>query len=277
MLDTTMTYTNGAGESIEFAPGSAWGYGETDLRDWSWDYDEACGRATGFRRAPRDFTLHAIMRGGSTEERDRAYDVLEYDVRAGSPGTLRAGGSAMECYAVECSKDLWWYDGGRMRMEVRFHADEPVWIRERTVDFPKDSGAAYAGGGLDYPIAYPYDYKREDRASRAENPFHSPCRFRLTVFGPAENPYVIIAGNRYQVNASVPADGLLVIDSRAGTITLRDRGGAESSVFASGVRTEGARIFAPIPGGVSALSWTGDFGFSVTYIEERSEPAWTPR
>lgn len=275
MLDTTMTYTNGAGESIEFAPGSPWGYGETDLRDWTWDYEEACGRATGFRRSPRDFTLDAIMRGGSAEERDRAYDVLEHDVRAGSPGTLRAGGSSMRCYAVGCEKDRWWYDGSRMRLTIKFHADEPVWVRERTVDFPKDAGSAYSGGGLDYPHGYPYDYKREDRASRAENPFPSPCRFRLTFYGPAENPYVTIAGNRYQVNASVPDGGLLVVDSREGTIVMRDREGVESSLFASGTRAPGARIFAPMPGGASDLSWTGDFGFAITYIEERSEPAWT--
>lgn len=275
MLDTTMTYTNGAGESIEFAPGSRWGYGETDLRDWSWGFDEACGRAVGFRRAPRDFTLRAMMRGGSEAERDRAYDVLEHDVRAGAPGTLRAGGSSMRCYAVACSKDLWWFDGGIMRATIKMHADDPVWVRERTVDFPKDSGAAHAGGWLDYPIAYPYDYKREDRASQSKNPFRAPCRIRLTVFGPAETPYVIIAGNRYQVNASVPDGCLLVVDGREGTIVLRDRGGHESNLFASGVRAEGARIFAPVPGGTSTLSWTGDFGFSITYIEERSEPAWT--
>lgn len=274
-IDTTMTYTNGAGETIEFAPASPWGYTGTDLRDWEWDYDEACGRAVGFRRAARTFTLDVAMRGGSAAERDRACDVFEHDLRAGVPGTLRAGASEMRCYVVASEKDLWWFDGSIMRASLRVRADEPVWVRERTVDFPKDSGSARGAGYLDYPIAYPYDYKREDRASRASNPFPGDCRFRLTVFGPAENPYVIVGGNRYQVNASVPDGALLTVDSREGTISLRSEDGSESSVFASGVRAEGARIFAPMPGGESSLSWSGDFGFSITYIEERSEPAWT--
>lgn len=274
MIDTAMTYTNCAGESIDFAPGSTWGYGKTNLRDWEWDYDTAGGAASGFRRGPRDFTVDVFMRGGSAAERDRACDVLDRDVREGTPGVLSAGGSSMRCYAVAFSKDRWWHDGSRMRAEITFHADEPVWVRERTVSVPRDSGQRI-GSGLDFPIAYPYDYSREDRASRIESPFPSPCRFRMTVYGPAENPYVIIAGNRHQVNASVPDGGLLIIDSAAGTITLRGRSGDESSVFASGVRAPGARVFAPLPGGASSLSWPGDFGFDVTFIEERSEPAWT--
>ena len=89
------------------------------------------------------------------------------------------------------------------------------------------------------------------------------------------NPYVIIGDNRYQVDATVPDRGLLVIDGRNRTIVSYDEYGRSESAFSRGVRSDGANVFANVPAGSSPVSWGGGFGFDVTLVEERSEPAWT--
>lgn len=274
MMDNSLIYKNGAGDRVEFRIDGSWHYNNTDLHDYEWSYNEVSGRVASFTREPRDFKLHAVMAGGSLEERNRALDVFEHDVYAGKPGTLICGECRMRCWVIASAKDLWWYADGSMDADLTIHADDPVWTRERTLQFFRDESAG-AGGFLDYPHGYPYDYRADERASLLHAPFPRPCRFRLVFYGPAESPYVIIGGNRYQVNASLSEGDLLTVDSLEGTIVLRSATGTESSLFASGVREEGASIFADMPAGSVPVSWSGAFGFDVTYIEERSEPVWS--
>lgn len=274
-FDVSMTYTNTAGQTVEFRACGPWHYGATDVHDYKWTYDTVASRSANFRRAPRDLSIRAHLDGGGAGERDRATDVFDLDVAAGTPGTLRVGASELRCYVTGSSKDSWWYDGGSMTADLTLHADDPVWTRERTLQFFPDGGAPYSSAYLDYPIGYPFDYSRNRRPAEFRAPFDAPCAFRLTVYGPAENPYVIVGGNRYQVEASLLEGDLLIVDSMAKTVTLRDVDGGETSLFASAVREDGARIFKDMPGGASAVSWTGAFGFDITFIERRSEPAWT--
>ena len=273
MMDNSITYTNNSGESVEMRVDGKWHYGETDLHDYEWAYDTVNDRVSGFRQEPRDFSLRVMMAGGSVDERNRAVDVFEADVRSGTPGTLRVGASEMRCWVTGSSKDGWWYSEGTMGATLTIHADDPVWRREETVQVFRvaDGGGS---GFLDYPHGDPYDYKQDDRLSEVRSPFRGRCGFRMVVYGPAENPYVIIGGNRYQGDASLSAGDLLIIDSVERTIVLRGATGSESSVFASGVREEGANVFADMPEGTAPVLWSGAFGFDITYIEERSEPVW---
>lgn len=273
-MDKTAVYTNSNGESVELGGASVWQYADTDLHDYLWDYETVNDAVSQFARKPKDFSLPAIMRGGSLEERNRVVDVFEADVAAKVPGTLRVGECEMRCWVIGSAKSRWHFDDGVMHADLTVHADDPVWSRERTLEFYKEPQQPQTGY-LDYPVGYPYDYKRDDRATQFEAPFGVPCRFRLTFYGPVESPYVIIGGNRYQVDASVPQGGILTVDSVAGTIVLKGATGSESDAFASGVREKGARIFEPMPAGAVDLSWSGAFGFSLTYVEERSEPVWS--
>ncbi len=274
MTDRSIVYTGSTGEAVEMAVGGPWHYGDTDLHDYEWSYDTVNDRSVGFRRSPRDFSIHVMLRGGDAAERDRAVDVFDADVAAGTPGTLRVGASEMRCYVTASSKDRWWYDEASMDMDLTVHADDPVWTREATSQFLK-AVEQEPSDDLDYPHGYPHDYAPDTRSAALSSPFASPCAARITVYGPAVNPYVIIAGNRYQVDATVEDGGLLVIDGRGKTITVTSADGYSESAFAAGVREDGARVFAPVPSGTSPVSWTGAFGFDVTLIEERSEPAWT--
>ena len=272
-MDNSITYTNCAGEVVEMRVDGRWHYGETDLHDYEWDFDTVNDRVAGFRRSPRDFALKVMMSGGSAAERNRVTDVFERDVMEATPGTLRVGGSELRCWVVSSSKSSWWFSEGIMGADLTIRADDPVWTREEVFEFKRPAGAGDSSG-LDYPFDYPFDYSSSGVSSQIANPFAVPAACRIIVYGPAVSPYVMIAGNRYQVDATVEDGGLLVVDGLARTITLSNADGQSMNAFSAGVREDGANVFAKVPVGTHAVTWGGSFGFDVALVEERSEPAW---
>ena len=272
-MDNSIAYTNCVGETVEMRIDGTWHYGDTDLHDYEWGYDTVNDRVAGFRREPRDFTIEVMMAGGSVDERNRATDVFERDVAEMTPGTLRVGGSELRCWVTSSSKSSWWFSEGIMGATLSVHADDPVWTREAAFEFKKVAGTGDSTG-LDYPFDYPFDYSSSGVSSQIASPFPAPSACRITVYGPAVSPYVIIAGNRYQVDATVPDGGLLVVDGLARTITVSNADGQKMNAFSAGVREDGANVFAKVPAGTHPVSWGGAFGFDVALIEERSEPAW---
>ena len=90
---------------------------------------------------------------------------------------------------------------------------------------------------------------------------------------------MVIGANRYQVDATVPAGGYMVVDGMAGTVEVVDGNGDVASVFAKAHRGGGAGrgeyIFEKIAPGEHEVSWSRGFGFDVTVYEERGEPPWS--
>lgn len=132
---------------------------------------------------------------------------------------------------------------------------------------------------LDYPFDYAYDYMSLTSGSTITPSVLTPSDVRLTIYGAVSNPYVIVGGNRYQVNVNVPAGGYLVVDGREKTITLVLADGTRQNVFGAGVRGTGlgggAYIFEPIKGGVQDVQWSGAFGFELAWYEDEGEPPWS--
>ena len=132
---------------------------------------------------------------------------------------------------------------------------------------------------LDYPHNYPHDYQKTSSTADVTPSVLTPSDVYLAVFGPAVNPYVIVGGNRYQVNVTVPAGGYLIVDGRDKTIQLTLADGTVQNVFSSGVRGGGAGggsyIFERVPAGTSEVTYDGSFGFDLGWYEEEGEPPWS--
>lgn len=132
---------------------------------------------------------------------------------------------------------------------------------------------------LDYPHNYEYDFQATSSTGNITPSVLTPSDVYLAVFGPAVNPYVIVGGNRYQVNVTVPSGGYLVVDGRDKTIQLTLADGTVQNVFSSGVRGGGAGggsyIFERIPAGTSEVTYDGSFGFDLGWYEEEGEPPWS--
>jgi len=273
-----ITYINSRGDSITFGgddAGNPWHYGVTDIFDIKQDYEELGGRIISFLGGIRELGLHAVMRKGSLEERDRLVDVLSYDSKLATPGTLYAGESYIKCYAKDVEQTGWHYAEGSLTADIVFVSDDPVWVRKHVITLMADSERR--DGGLDYPHDYPFDYGYSSGTSRIiENPYMLPVKCDIAFPGPCADPYVIIGPNRYQVKASIKKGQLIIIQGYPvegrKRIILRDVDGSERSLLSNGVREEGAHVFAEVPVGRHVAAWSGAYNIEVTMYEERLSP-----
>ena len=123
-----------------------------------------------------------------------------------------------------------------------------------------------------YLQCYVTDYTTNLLGKSLNNTDFIETNFRMVIYGACENPEVIIAGHKYQVNVSIAENEYLTIDSVEKTIVLTHTDGTRENCFNS--RNRDSYIFEKIPSGVSGVS-SGHFKFDVTLLEERSEPRWT--
>lgn len=133
------------------------------------------------------------------------------------------------------------------------------------------SGSAV--GGFDYPYEYNLEYGVQIGGRSIANSSYTGNAFRIMIYGAVINPTVIIGGHPYTVNGAVGEGETLTIDSMTKTITLTTASGSKINYFDK--RDRQNYIFQPIQPGQNAVAWSGDFGFELTVIEERSEPKWT--
>lgn len=272
MIDE-LRYVNSLGDEVSFggAP-SAWGFGETDLLDASLDYASVGGVITSFSAGIQQRALRVLVDGADHDARRRVVDVLGVDARRCEPGTLHAGGCYMRCYASGIALADWHYFDGYAALDVTLTAERPYWVRETShtltvLDEPE--------GGLDYPHGYAYDYTYSTGTTAViDNPSPLPSPCDIVFPGPCSNPFVIIAGNRYQVMASAEKGELIIVRGygRRKDIVLRSSSGSEQSIFAAGVREGRAHVFAEVPAGESVASWDGVNNVGVTLYEERMTP-----
>lgn len=271
-----LRYVNSRGDEVRFGGGSGpWRFGQLDIFDTEAQARTVGGAVTGFSHGVRELSLAVHMLEGSAAERNRLADVLDYDVRTGSPGTLWAGESRMRCWIPSRSMSEWSIYDSRCVLECTVLSDRPVWVRD--VEIVLEARQDLVIGGLDYPHDHPHDYLYSAGASvRVSNPFMLPAKCDLAFPGPCVQPYVIIAGNRYQVMATVERGQLLLVRGYGDRgIVVRHSDGTERSVFAQGVREPGANIFAEVPVGESVAAWSGSYNVSVKLYEERTTPWWT--
>lgn len=133
------------------------------------------------------------------------------------------------------------------------------------------SGSAV--GGFDYPYEYDLEYGVQTGGRNITNDTFTGNAFRILIYGAVINPTVTIGGHAYTVNGAVGEGETLTIDSMTKTITLTTANGTKINYFDK--RDRQNYIFQPIQPGQNAVTWSGDFGFELTVIEERSEPKWT--
>ena len=151
-----------------------------------------------------------------------------------------------------------------------------------TASYPANITAKYETSPnvfLDYPHDYQYDYLARPSSAVAETSMFTPCDVQIVIYGQCDNPYIVVGGNRYEVNCSVPAGAYLTIDGREKTIVLTLDDGTTLNKFGDGVRGSGLGsgqyVFEPIPPGAQNIEWDGSFGFDLGWYEEEGEPPWS--
>ena len=273
---TGLMYTNSKGQEFDFDES---GISATPSTVFDWEYSalELNGELSYLSRQPRDIEVEvSLMRPASQYgQMERLYSVCAVDVAAAVTGTLSMGEWSTPAVLIASEKNRWWMDRGPVSYVLTFHCPRPWWFRAVEHQF---FAVFEQGTALDYPHDYEYDYGGQGQAGfvTVDSPYESD--FILRIYGPATNPYVVIGGNRYEVDVTVPDGGLLVIDSEAATVELKAPGGSLSNAFDSAPdlgRDSGAYIFAPIGPGDQEVSWDGTFGFDLVVKERRDERIWS--
>lgn len=263
------------GASIQLDGNGAFVGTAEELRGREWDYELGYRDLVNATRPARtvDVTLYT---DGETANALRR--VADADIMASTPGTFLAQNEwKQRGYILEAEPQSIHY--GALAIGLKIALLDGAWWRLVQRSFNATGSGGSSTAFLDYPYDYDYDFTAADPTNEVEASVLTPSNVHIVIYGAAVNPYIIVDGNRYQVNVSVPAGGYLTIDGREKTIILTLANGTTQDVFASGVRGSGQGggeyIFEPLPRGAHEVTWDGSFSFDFGWYEEEGEPPWS--
>ena len=157
-------------------------------------------------------------------------------------------------------------------VELTFIAPELSWVTEVTRQFFPQSEVSGASG-LDYPYDHPFDFAEEDLGVATWEIDHvRSSEFKMIMYGPCTNPYVLINNHAYAVYTDLEEGEYLIIDSRISTVYKYLSNGTVENIFNE--RGLADSVFEPIPSGLLRINWSGEFGFDLTLFLERREARW---
>ena len=261
------------------------GYTSTNvnaLRAYNWSFNSVNrpsgygGKASGFARRPvtRDITvkIRAFKREDMQALANRLHAITEADIMAEQPGKLYIGNQYIVCYlgvssTVEQYTDKTSFLGKKLQVRI----EEPYWCSEATTIFNIVTVTDTTGKKFD--LRLPYRYGSGYASSYIANSHFAACQAIITIYGSVANPSIQIAGHIYNVDVTLTATERLVIDQTKRKIYKVSSTGAQTNVF--NARNKGYDVFAPIPVGQSPVIYSGAFKFSITLVQQRSEPLWT--
>ena len=267
-------YTNSFNETLEFGKDSLF-VNENDLRDFAWEITSKNNKISGFKKGIVSKTIPIILKCNTESEgvtlRNRLFEVFEKDVIAKKYGKIHIGDYYLRCYITGSKKTQYLITKSYMVVEAIVQTDLADWIKETTTTHQMSAGDT--NGFLDYPYDFPYDFKNSIVNANIINDGFVPCNFILTIEGHVANPTLFIGNHKYSVNVTVGENEHLIIDSLNKTIIL-NKDGEYINCFSD--RCRDSYIFEKIPPNANVVtSPHPNLKFSLTLLEERSEPKWT--
>jgi len=268
-------YVNTKGQRVTMQPGERNRAIGTDVRGYAWKAEMKGNRINRITRDPKEFTL-TVRTSGDKAERDRVYEVFDYDLAMGKPGRLYVGDSYCECFARASSSAKWNNAAGYMQRSITFTPKTGEWLRE--VPSGQFGGDPYDLGALDYAYDYAHDYAfRSMNVETVEHKLFGRPGVVMTFHAGSGHPLAFIDGNRYEITQEV-TDGYIELDTRnKTTIWYRGNGNVETvfpKVSGTFKKGSGSYIFENAPEDGFTLSWDSSLIFDLKLVEVRSEPAW---
>ena len=253
---------------------------QSDLRDYSWNYDTINNRVSRFYRGVTSRNIPLVVYAKSKAEanaaKNRLCDITEVDIAEtnngkATPGKVFVGDYYTLGWIVSSKKTAYMPNPKYTRLGLELLRDDSAWYRDTLHTFaPARNSPADNGAG--YPYGFPYDYTNPANTRNIMCESVGGNAFRLLIYGRADNPTVYIGGHTYAINGTINSGETLLIDSLNKTITLTTATGKKENWYAR--RNRASYIFEPIPAGQNTVNWDGSFGFDLTVIEKRSEPRW---
>lgn len=271
-----LIYKNHMNEVFEFGKDGIF-VDRNDLRDYEWSVEKKNNRISALKHTVRKkklpVTIICPTEAQSIAAKNKLFEVVEKDVLAMKHGRVILGDYHMECYVTKSVKSEYLTTGRWAKMTLTLTTDRPFWVKETTESYGTIADDATTQEFLDFSMDFPMDYFNDTAFKPVTNTGFVPSNFRLVIFGACVDPAVTIADHTYQVFGEINTNERLTIDSSAKKIYLTTEDGTEINKFND--RDRSSYVFEKIPTGQAAVSWSGDFAFELTLLEERSEPKWT--
>ena len=269
-----ITYINHLGEELDFGTGGV--YANTnELRNYSWTVTKANNKISSFTRAVSNKKLPLIImckESEAVEIKNKIFEIIDKDVLAEKYGKIVIGDYYLNCYITKNTKSEYLKSKRHLEVTLQVTTDS-AWIKETEYFYKNNSINTFIGDYLDYSYDYSHDYGNSLVVNDINNTGITGTDFRIDIYGAVSNPKVFIGGNVYAVNTEVGSGEKLTIDSQQKTIVLTQKNGTTVNKFAD--RDRDYYIFEKIQPGANEVSSSGEFAFTVTLLEERSEPPWT--
>lgn len=274
MLDK-FYYQNNFGEILHFGEKGLYA-SYNNLRDYEWGVNESNGLISGFamgivnKELP---VLFASNSGQATKQlRNKAYSIVEKDLRAGLRGRLYVGDYFLECNIHGMTNSDYLIKDYFLRTSMKVVTDKPMWKKATSISFKKQEHNEDELG-TDYPFDYPNDLlKKEQGQQTIVNNSDFATDFIMTIYGAATAPEILINNHSYKMNSIISSGEKIVIDSDAGTI-LKHSGGVTYNLFND--RAKEQSVFEKIPNGICSVNWDNTFDFDIILIDSRAEPLWS--
>lgn len=270
-------YVASTGESVELdARGSALVGTAEGLRGNAWSYSVGPRSVSSARRAAREETVDAYFADPS--EADRLRRLADADMAEGKPGAIWVDDVFQRAYIAgfEASGIF----RGRHSEKLRVVLLDGAWSRPRRLSLTPSSGDA-SGGGADSEFDLMFDAIAPKPPSYIENASSLPAPARITFWGPAINPYVVIGKNRYAIEMIVQEGARVEVNGTSWprTIKLIGVSGDSTDAFAAGERGSGRGcgeyVFEDVAPGSSQVSWPGSYGVDIEWHEQEGAPPWS--
>ncbi len=267
-------YISASGERVglsgpEASAGSALG-----LRASEWEIELSGRKLRSSSRPAREISLDVAFY--THAEADRAADVFDADVAAGTPGTIHATGWEQRAFVTSMEPSSLGHDFVRESASVTLL--DGVWRKPEThTIFPQsgdEDGTKLYSGSL---YAYPYLYASEIGTRYVEIDDPAPVPWEMDVYGYAVNPVITIGGNMHMFEVEIPQGCRLHVDARPNP--------AVELVLADGTRIDkfddavvgtgegcGSYAFERMKPGKNPVRWDDLFGIDLTVWHERGNP-----
>lgn len=273
-MASDLTYIGSKG-SVDMIGGGVYAGSALDIRGYRWGFDGSSGRML---RSLVKVDAEMRVWFDDKSKADELRRVADADIRDGVPGRLETrDGWSQSAYVYGSAPDVVTANGVGCVLNV--YLVDGVWRKYETTEFSPTVGAE--SDSIDLPHDMPYDLAPPPATSMLEVGSDSPANAKFIVYGPVIDPYIVIAGNTYSVNVSVPDGGYLTIDpfSRPKRVFVTDAQGNVSDCFGCAERGSGegggSYIFEKVQPGVHEVSWSNSFGFDVTVGLEEAVPPWS--
>lgn len=249
------------------------------LLNYEWDYSmdsyDGRPRMTGKRKSAKrnaDIIVSAKSEMDCLHQVSTLSDFFDADVLAGMSGRLYVGSGYLRCFIAKNNTSDKYLETRKMLVEVEILPDGEDWIYESKYTFqPQETSDS--GNNMDYPHDYPFDYYNGMSSQILLNEAISDADFEMVVYGPCENPEILIGNHKYHVNCQLETGEYLVINSLTKKIYKVKNDGEQVNQY--NLQDRDWYVFQKIASGSHSVFWSGLFGFDITLYERRSEPKWS--